>query len=83
MVSFNFLFYYFTQLSTLADANFFVYFCESLFSLQVVLSLAKMELENFFKSVMPVADYFDQSDMLVAVSIARNKAWETEKKFQC
>lgn len=34
----------------------------------VVLSLAKMELDNFFKSVMPVADYFDQSDMLVAVS---------------
>lgn len=33
----------------------------------VVLSLAKMELENFFKHVMPVADYFDQSDMLVAV----------------
>lgn len=26
----------------------------------VVLSLAKMELENFFKNVMPVADYFDQ-----------------------
>lgn len=35
----------------------------------VVLSLAKMELENFFKNVMPVADYFDQSDMLIAVSI--------------
>lgn len=34
----------------------------------VVLSLAKMELENFFKNVMPVADYFDQSDMLMAVS---------------
>lgn len=34
----------------------------------VVLSLAKMELDNFFKNVMPVADYFDQSDMLVAVS---------------
>uniref|UniRef100_A0A336KV14 CSON015556 protein n=1 Tax=Culicoides sonorensis TaxID=179676 RepID=A0A336KV14_CULSO len=34
----------------------------------VVLSLAKMELENFFKHVMPVADYFDQSDMLVAVN---------------
>lgn len=34
----------------------------------VVLSLARMELENFFKSVMPVADYFDQSDMLVTVS---------------
>lgn len=41
-------------------------FMELLFS-EVVLSLAKMELENFFKSVMPVADYFDQSDMLVAV----------------
>lgn len=35
----------------------------------VVLSLAKMELDNFFKSVMPVADYFDQSDMLIAVSL--------------
>lgn len=34
----------------------------------VVLSLAKMELDNFFKNVMPVADYFDQSDMLIAVS---------------
>lgn len=33
----------------------------------VVLSLAKMELDNFFKNVMPVADYFDQSDMLIAV----------------
>lgn len=42
-------------------------FMELLFS-EVVLSLAKMELDNFFKSVMPVADYFDQSDMLVAVS---------------
>ncbi|XP_058452482.1 adenylate kinase isoenzyme 5 isoform X2 [Malaya genurostris] len=34
----------------------------------VVLSLAKMELENFFKNVMPVADYFDQSDMLIAIN---------------
>ena len=34
----------------------------------VVLSLAKMELENFFKNVMPVADYFDHSNMLLAVS---------------
>lgn len=42
-------------------------FMELLFS-EVVLSLAKMELDNFFKSVMPVADYFDQSDMLQAVS---------------
>jgi hypothetical protein len=41
---------------------------ELLFS-EVVLSLAKMELDNFFKSVMPVADYFDQSDMLVAVRV--------------
>lgn len=37
----------------------------------VVLSLAKMELENFFKNVMPVADYFDQSDLLLAVSNRR------------
>lgn len=35
---------------------------------QVVLSLARMELNNFFKNVMPVADYFDQSNMLIAVS---------------
>jgi hypothetical protein len=40
--------------------NYNIYF-------QVVLSLAKMELDNFFKSVMPVADYFDQSDNLIAV----------------
>ena len=35
----------------------------------VVLSLARMELSNFYKSVMPVADYFDQSNMLIAVSL--------------
>lgn len=35
----------------------------------VVLSLANMELNNFFKNVMPVADYYDQSDMLIAVSV--------------
>lgn len=35
---------------------------------QVVLSLAKMELDNFFKNVMPVADYYDQSNLLYAVS---------------
>ena len=34
----------------------------------VVLSLAKMELNNFYKNVMPVADYFDQRGMLYAVS---------------
>ncbi|XP_050077269.1 uncharacterized protein LOC126564310 [Anopheles maculipalpis] len=38
----------------------------------VVLSLAKMELENFFKNVMPVADYFDQSDMLIAINGERS-----------
>lgn len=35
---------------------------------QVVLSLAKMELSNFYKNVMPVAEYFDQSNMLISVS---------------
>lgn len=34
----------------------------------VVLSLAKMELANFFKNVMPVADYFDQRGMVIAVN---------------
>ncbi|CAF4897293.1 unnamed protein product [Pieris macdunnoughi] len=38
----------------------------------VVLSLARMELNNFYKNVMPVADYFDQSNMLVAVNGERN-----------
>lgn len=35
---------------------------------QVVLSLARMELNNFYKNVVPVADYFDQSNMLISVS---------------
>ncbi|XP_070509168.1 adenylate kinase isoenzyme 5 [Chironomus tepperi] len=47
----------------------------------VVLSLAKMELENFFKSVMPVADYFDQSDMLVAINGERAPS-EVYKDFR-
>ncbi|XP_053959984.1 adenylate kinase isoenzyme 5 [Anastrepha ludens] len=47
----------------------------------VVLSLAKMELENFFKNVMPVADYFDQSDMLIAVNGERAPA-EVYKDFR-
>ncbi|XP_073987674.1 adenylate kinase isoenzyme 5 [Rhodnius prolixus] len=38
----------------------------------VVLSLAKMELNNFYKKVMPVADYFDQRGMLIAVNGERN-----------
>ncbi|XP_075213940.1 adenylate kinase isoenzyme 5 [Lycorma delicatula] len=40
----------------------------------VVLSLAKMELANFFKNVMPVADYFDQRGMVIAVNGERNPA---------
>lgn len=35
---------------------------------QVVLSLAKMELNNFYKNVVPVAEYFAQSKMLIRVS---------------
>nr|CAI5852537.1 unnamed protein product [Callosobruchus analis] len=35
---------------------------------QVVLSLARMELNNFYKNVIPVAEYFDQSNMLISVS---------------
>lgn len=38
----------------------------------VVLSLAKMELNNFYKNVMPVADYFDQREMLHAVSYTQH-----------
>ncbi|XP_031619359.1 adenylate kinase isoenzyme 5 isoform X2 [Contarinia nasturtii] len=34
---------------------------------QVVLSLAKMELDNFYKNVMPVCEYFDQSGLLSVV----------------
>ncbi|CAG9121609.1 unnamed protein product [Plutella xylostella] len=37
----------------------------------VVLSLARMELKNFYKNVMPVAEYFDQSNMLIAFGAAR------------
>ncbi|XP_014253502.1 adenylate kinase isoenzyme 5 isoform X2 [Cimex lectularius] len=40
----------------------------------VVLSLAKMELNNFYKNVMPVADYFDQRGMVIAVNGERNPA---------
>lgn len=47
----------------------------------VVLSLAKMELDNFFKNVIPVADYFDQSGLLVTVNGERNPA-EVYKDFR-
>lgn len=35
---------------------------------QVVLSLARMELNNFYKNVTPVAEYFDQNGLLLSVS---------------
>lgn len=41
---------------------------------QVVLSLAKMELENFYKNVIPVSEYFDQSGLLSVVNGERNPA---------
>ncbi|XP_050362176.1 uncharacterized protein LOC126781297 [Nymphalis io] len=47
----------------------------------VVLSLARMELSNFYKNVMPVADYFDQSNMLIAVNGERNPE-EVYKDFR-
>ena len=47
----------------------------------VVLSLAKMELANFYKHVMPVADYFDQRGMLIAVSKTRRMAHPRKNRF--
>ncbi|XP_053607587.1 adenylate kinase isoenzyme 5 isoform X2 [Plodia interpunctella] len=47
----------------------------------VVLSLARMELNNFYRNVMPVADYFDQTNMLVAVNGERNPE-EVYKDFR-
>ncbi|XP_057321733.1 adenylate kinase isoenzyme 5 isoform X1 [Microplitis mediator] len=38
----------------------------------VILSLARMELKNFFRNVMPVAEYFDRSGMLIEVNGERN-----------
>lgn len=34
----------------------------------VIIGLARMELHNFYRNVMPVAEYFDQSGMLVEVN---------------
>ncbi|XP_076183731.1 adenylate kinase isoenzyme 5 isoform X2 [Ptiloglossa arizonensis] len=39
---------------------------------QVVIELAKMELHNFYRNVMPVAEYFDQSGMLLEINGERN-----------
>lgn len=36
----------------------------------VILSLARMELANFYQNVTPVTDFFDQRGMLIAVSMA-------------
>ncbi|XP_049821825.1 adenylate kinase isoenzyme 5 isoform X2 [Aethina tumida] len=41
---------------------------------QVVLSLARMELNNFYKNVIPVAEYFDQSNMLISINGERPPA---------
>ncbi|XP_011503420.1 PREDICTED: adenylate kinase isoenzyme 5 [Ceratosolen solmsi marchali] len=35
---------------------------------QVIIELARIELENFYKNVIPVAEYFDQSEMLLVVN---------------
>ncbi|XP_022903561.1 adenylate kinase isoenzyme 5 [Onthophagus taurus] len=48
---------------------------------QVVLSLARMELNNFYKQVMPVADYFDQNNMLISVNGERHPQ-EVYKDFK-
>ncbi|XP_076670567.1 adenylate kinase isoenzyme 5 [Andrena cerasifolii] len=39
---------------------------------QVVIELARMELYNFYRNVMPVAEYFDQNGMLLEVNGERN-----------
>ncbi|XP_025198830.1 adenylate kinase isoenzyme 5 [Melanaphis sacchari] len=38
----------------------------------VVLSLARMELNNFYKNVTPVSDYYDQRKMLISVNGERS-----------
>lgn len=48
---------------------------------QVVLSLAKMELDNFYKNVIPVSEYFDQSGLLTVVNGERNPG-EVYKDFR-
>lgn len=41
---------------------------------QLIIELARMELQNFYKNVMPVAEYFDQSELLLVVSILFNES---------
>ncbi|XP_043496776.1 adenylate kinase isoenzyme 5 [Polistes fuscatus] len=38
----------------------------------VIIGLARMELHNFYRNVMPVVEYFDQSGMLYEVNGERN-----------
>ncbi|KYN33381.1 Adenylate kinase isoenzyme 5 [Trachymyrmex septentrionalis] len=38
----------------------------------VIIGLARMELHNFYRNVMPVAEYFDQSGMLLEINGERN-----------
>ncbi|XP_044590009.1 adenylate kinase isoenzyme 5 isoform X2 [Cotesia glomerata] len=38
----------------------------------VILSLARMELKNFYRNVMPVAEYFDRNGILIEVNGERN-----------
>ncbi|XP_051173250.1 adenylate kinase isoenzyme 5 [Leptopilina boulardi] len=38
----------------------------------IVLGLARMELKNFYRSVMPVAEYFDQNGMLMEIDGERD-----------
>ncbi|KAK7604835.1 hypothetical protein V9T40_006021 [Parthenolecanium corni] len=40
----------------------------------VVLGLARMELNNFYKHVVPVADFYDQRKLLVSINGERNPA---------
>jgi adenylate kinase len=34
---------------------------------KVIIELARIELQNFYKNVIPVAEYFDQSEILIVV----------------
>ncbi|XP_066582950.1 adenylate kinase isoenzyme 5 isoform X2 [Prorops nasuta] len=38
----------------------------------VIIGLARMELQNFYRNVMPVAEYFDQSGLLIEINGERN-----------
>ncbi|XP_011637258.1 adenylate kinase isoenzyme 5 isoform X2 [Pogonomyrmex barbatus] len=48
----------------------------------VIIGLARMELHNFYRNVMPVAEYFDQSGMLLEVEVERRKESITDSPPQ-